>query len=77
MLDEYTKGMPKVGSVARVLSVARVSRVEMAISMSPFGGGWGGVVLFILLVLVEGYFNFNIQLRIENYELIPMNEFMG
>jgi len=44
MLDEYTKGMPKVGSVASVasvLSVARVSRVEMAISMSPFGGGWG------------------------------------
>jgi len=37
MLDEYTKGMPKVGSVASVLSVARVSRVEMAISMSPFG----------------------------------------
>ena len=43
----------------------------------PSEGVGGGVVLFILMVLVEGYFNFNIQLRIENNELIPMNEFMG
>ncbi len=43
----------------------------------PSEGVGGSVVLFILMVLVEGYFNFNIQLRIENNELIPMNEFMG